>query len=320
MQKKLWGIQGVCFAALLSSGAAFAEPSCPDGMREFVNSETQERVCIPADVQQTPIAQQAPAEPQHDMQPRVIASEPAAADDSNKGEQPKAAESVPEAEKAAQASDAAADKKDANASNTAADSVDLASAQVYDGVVGEKRSTVQTEKDRRRQIHNSLLSSGGTIEFGLGYGFVANANIHVAAGYQIHTNDTIASFGIYFDANFKPGEAPGFSVDLTIDPTLHLSKGQFRFSFGLGIGMFLSKERGWLYDFYDTDGSYYYNANRYHESSVEFELKPRLSFDWFLSTQGYFGGAIDMPMVIADELEHNIAPMVNFDLHVGCKF
>ena len=107
-------------------------------------------------------------------------------------------------------------------------------------------------------------------------------------------------------------------MDITVDPTMHISRGRFRFSFGLGLGAYVSK-KGWLHRvyYYDDDG---YDLDKYDEYYAAFELKPRLSFDWFLSTQGYFGASIDIPMVIAKEIENNIAPMVNIDLHIGCKF
>ncbi len=307
MQKKLWRALGVCSTVLLASNAAFAEPSCPEGMREFVDTETQERVCIPAAVMTAPASAQTDTNQDAAKAPDSVA----------------ATNAVPSDEQASTASQPALAEQQQprdNAQNPPAQTVVVAQANAYSGVVdvdyGDGMGSNAGTKSREEEIRESVRRSGGTLELGMGYGFLANLNIHVAGGYHYQASDSIASFGFYLDMNFKPGQEPLFAMDITVDPTLHITKGRFRFGVGLGIGAYLKKN--WV------DGSYldeYGYHNDYHsEVFAAFELKPRLSFDWFLSTQAYFGASVDIPLVISKEVENNIEPMVNLDAHIGFKF
>ena len=301
MQRWLWRALSVCSTVLLVSGTAFAEPSCPEGMKEFVNSETQERVCIPANVQQTPVEQQAVTPPDENAATEAVPEKTAASDTSQNVQ----VQDNPE-------------PASPSSNSPEQNAVDSTNANVNSSAVNDNNAMkTSVGKSRKEAIHDSIMRSGISFEFGMGYGFLANLDIHVAGGYQFRAGDSIATFGLYLDMNLKPGVEPYFAIDMTLDPTMHISKGRFRFGFGLGLGVFISK-KGWVEDLYYYD--YEYKEKEYDEYIAAFELKPRLSFDWFLSTQGYVGASIDIPMVVSDKMDNNIAPMVNIDAHIGCKF
>ena len=310
---KRWslGAPGACCALMLMQNAAFADPSCPEGTVEFISTETHERVCIAAQFLQTLDNNQAESQP---GAPNTSQTEP-----SDVPPEYNADINSEWIEEDTFADDPGAPYVSPEDNTYPADIPDNADYMPYPEYMAtpsvQNTGTDNPPSDLQNDIHSSMMNSGVLLELGIGYGFLAAANIHIASGYQFKLNDKIASFGLYLDMNIKPGQDPVFSMDLAIDPTLHISKGQFRFSLGLGFGIYIVNDRQWLLDMYNNDQDGYDNS-----ATALFQIKPRMSFDWFLSTHSYFGAALDVPMIISSQIDSGVAPMVNIDLHIGCKF
>ena len=70
-----------------------------------------------------------------------------------------------------------------NAQNPPAQTVVVTQANAYSGVVdvdyGDGMGSNAGTKSREEEIRESVRRSGGTLELGMGYGFLANLNIHV---------------------------------------------------------------------------------------------------------------------------------------------
>ena len=299
MKKWILGASGACCALMLIHNTAFADTSCPEGTVEFVSSETHERVCIAAEFLQTLDNNQDETQPVDESIPQTEFD---------------AADAVPQYNadinnEWIEEDTYTADLPESGEPNAYSDYMSPPSVQNYGA------DNQPSDSQPKTDIHSSMMDSGALLELGIGYGFLAAANIHVASGYQFKLNDTIATFGLYLDMNLKLGQEPVFSMDLAIDPTLHISKGQFRFSLGLGFGIYIVDDQQWLFDAYNDD-----QDGHNHSGTAVFEIKPRMSFDWFLSTRSYFGAALDVPMIISSKIDAGIAPMVNIDLHIGCKF
>lgn len=311
---------GACCAVMLTQSYAFADTSCPEGMQEFVNSETQERICIASDYLQTLDDSQSESNVVNESQDTSVIQNDSVESQStdNVEEQPEYSEQTHDVEVAPVSAQNIELLQEYDSSAESA-----VKSQVQSNTKGK---VIERSKLRSDVIHDNIMNPGLFFEAGLGYGFVANANIHLAAGYQFKSSDPVAAFALSLDLNIKPGVSPDFGMDITVDPTLYVSKNIFRFSLALGFGVFVTSDKNWLLDIdeldynYDHDTDTYYSIYNKNGATGAFELKPRITFDFFLSTNSYVGVSLDMPMVVSKEFDKGIKAMVNLDIHVGCKF
>ncbi len=276
--------------ALLLPHAAMAEEVCPEGTVGFVNIETSQLVCLPSAQLENQVASDTMVE-SDDSDNLEIQSDQQPEIDANDAVEDAAQETATPAPLADNNNDAV--------------------------------SMPITPKSRSEIIHDSLMQSGFQFDLGLGYGMIADVNFKLSLGYQFSMNSSLSTFGLYLISNFKTGDEPLFDVDITLTPTLHISKGIFRFSVGLGLGL-----SAWNHELNDDWPLSHINDDYGLEKDYGFMFRPVISFDWFLSQKAFWGFTVDIPVVFVEYCDENkndhgsveTIPMVNFDLHIGYKF
>lgn len=170
----------------------------------------------------------------------------------------------------------------------------------------------QTNVPTKKQIAEEILRAPGfELDFGIGYAIVAAFDLRLKLGYEFGIpNANGLNFGLFTDI----GLALGYPQTLTwnIIPALFVHGTSFRMGIGLGIGIF--------YDFIDDEES----EGILSDNSLYFEIKPLISFDWFLS-KIYIGFQFDIPLIFqkddSDSKEYTeVQPWYNMDFHIGYKF
>ncbi len=172
----------------------------------------------------------------------------------------------------------------------------------------------ETTPPSKKQIASEILQAPGfELDFGIGYAIVAAFDLRLKLGYEFGIPKANGlNFAVFTDI----GLALGYPQTLTwnIIPTLFVHGTSFRMGFGLGLGLFN--------DFDDDEES----EGNLSDNSLYFELKPLVSFDWFLS-QIYIGFQFDIPLIFqkvnSDDSNKKytvIQPWYNMDFHIGYKF
>lgn len=159
---------------------------------------------------------------------------------------------------------------------------------------------------RKQEIGDAIRMSGASVDFGLGYALYAAFQLRLTVGYHFTERLNGLSFGLYTDLGFNVG-APN-SLDWAVVPMLHLNGRIFRFSMGLGLG---------LYSIWGSQDN-----SDIDVEGVWFEVKPELRWDWFLSKHAFLGVGVDMPLIIS-RTNHDlteVTPWFSMNLHVGYKF
>ncbi|MBQ8035738.1 MAG: hypothetical protein IJ268_01980 [Proteobacteria bacterium] len=277
----------LCFSAQ----AAFAQEQCPVGYVSFINTKTYESVCLPVDAMSQPVIDKPEADkPEADQDILTGDAQDAGAEDADGYED----------------GEEAGDELIWGNGNI---------AEPYGGYVEPSQNNVPqevvTQLSESQLIHQGVMRPGWSVQFGLGYGMVDAIDIQLVTGYHFTTGDDVASFGLYLDLDFRPGNSIDFSMDATVKPTLHVSKGNFRFSLALGLGIFALVDESWS----EWDG---------HETAktIAFALKPGLAFDWFLSENAFMGFSFSVPLIIGSEYftDMSVMPWFSLDLHLGYRF
>lgn len=164
-------------------------------------------------------------------------------------------------------------------------------------------------------ISESVRNGGWGFMLGLGFGLnddifedTAAVDIKARTGIQFASSNA-ASFGLYLDFNMRPGNNPVFTMDVTLDPTLHISFRRTRISLALGFGAFMNKSTT---DFFDnhTISKIYYNAF--------FEFKPAFLVDWFLTQNAFWGLNVDFPVLLLHD--KNVKVVIDMNAHIGYRF
>ncbi len=152
---------------------------------------------------------------------------------------------------------------------------------------------VPTEVDNESASLTDIGESGFTFDLGLGYGMIAAMNIRLSAGYQFNIPSADGlSFGLYTDFSLRFPYPDTF--DWAVVPMLHVYSGNFRVSFGLGVGLIkaFGNYDDFLFDDEDID-----NSNKV----VRFTVKPEMRVDWFVDNHVLLGLGIDVPLIIYKE-------------------
>ena len=270
------------------SGYATAKPECPEGYVGFVNTETYQTECLPADVG------------------KKLSPEAAAQTKAEEAE-PQNTETAPKAE--VQAVQVVPDTPQ----ESSASQIQMAPRVQQVQAVYEEPEDYETEA-YEPSIHDDMTSSGFYMQLGFGYAAALNLDIKALLGYHFGLDAKHASLGLYLDLDARPGFIPTFTMDLTLDPTLHITGDTFRFSIGLGLGIFyfdLMDSFSWFADSEDFEKN---------DSFVRFEIKPMLAFDWFLSSNTLFGFGFSVPLIFVLKDDQDLAAWFNLDFHIGYKF
>ena len=164
-------------------------------------------------------------------------------------------------------------------------------------------------------IRQSVRKGGWGIMLGLGFGLnekvvkdVAAFNIKARAGFQ-YPSPILLSFGLYIDFNLRPGTDPLFTMDMTIDPTMHISFGRTRLSLALGFGAFVSKSTSDVFG-EKLETKVYHNAF--------FEFKPAFLVDWFITENAFWGLNFEFPVLLLHDYSPNV--WISFNMHIGYRF
>ena len=308
-------------SALLFAGAAYADNGCPEGTTALINPQANTRSCIPL----APNAQGTAPVPIE----RATVSAPAAND--AKQSAATAATDGAEPEDAAPVAEAATDGAEPeDAAPVADDTVkDSTSSLDTNETLKEKiraaqiaKSAQRQEKARVAQIAESVRTSGWVLGGGVGFGYTKSFDLcrmvlRVMTGYHfaIPSSDLL-SFGLYLNGyvNFE-GLVSG---DVFVTPNLHIFKGQFRFSTGLGLGTSIMTRIGHKSN--DADEYSLADINfdgSKPETDAYFTLAPTVGFDWFPTKKAFFGIDAVLPLMIDSD---GVKAGLKFDLHVGYKF
>ncbi len=296
----------VALFALSAPVSALADDTCPAGTTGFINVETYEKICIPNQPPeqhvQTVQTTQSESE-QNEQTVQTAQSEP------EQNEQ--TAETAPVPAQAAENVTA----QPVQTTQTLQNEPPSLTPENTQPVISIVYPTLPQSPDQI--IHENAKIPGWSMLFGLGYALLANIQLHVMTGYSFGSNDSDAGFGLYFDADINPGAAPDFEMDLDIMPALHVYHSTFRFTLGMGIGLSVAYDHETLDYFYNVD---YYEDEEGPRTLCTFELKPNISFDWFLTNNAMFGFGLGVPLLISTTFDNTVMPEFNFDLHIGYKF
>lgn len=273
-------ISVLLFGLCLLAQNAFAQDKCPEGYVSFINTKTYESVCLPANVSPDNVS--------------------------------------------------ATGQADENAQDTG-DDADASDPNEQDGLIwgngGVQQNGLVDPDDQTalapmtdvreyltesQLIHVEMMRSGWQVQLGFGYRIISAIDVRVVTGYHFASSDEVASFGLYLDIDMGPGYEPHFNMDMTVSPTLHVSRGIFRYSLGLGLGVFI------LSDYKYSDG--WEDDKKELKTSPSFELKPWMAFDWFLSKRAYMGFGFTVPILIMNEQLGDVMPWFSMDLHLGYRF
>ena len=309
---------GICmFMGMLISQHAFAKEECPPGYISYVNTETYQSVCLKADSEQTQTPDAADAQKPADAQPSGDAAKADdaqskdASDEQSQDTVAGAPQNVTQVAPVDVTPKAYTAEGIRNPQDAQPAPVPL-TTQISDWV-----SRNSSEEKEETSFQTLTMHDGWLLQIGFGYGMIANVDFKLLTGYAFYTGDDVAAFGLYLDADLRPGWLPQFSADISLDPTLHVHYKSFRFSLGIGLGIFLIK----LFD----DDTVLFDKTL-NEVRVRFILKPTLAFDWFMNENAYFGFGVSMPLIFLTEEgdtsgdDSIVQPWVNLDLHIGYKF
>ena len=279
------------FGLCLVAQNAFAQDSCPEGYVSFINTKTYESVCLPANVSPDNV----PA-----------AGQQAASHQDGPGEQENFVED-----------NEAQDPNEQDGliwgNSGTRQNVSVDQGNLDDQTALAPMTDVRDFMPESKRIHNDMMKAGWLVQLGFGYRVVAAIDVRLMTGYHFESSDEVASFGLYLDLDFGPGYDPNFSMDATVTPTLHVSRGIFRYSLGLGLGVFIIRDYKYT-DRWDDDYS------KTIETSPSFELKPWMAFDWFFSGKAYMGFGFTVPILIMNEQLGDVMPWFSMDLHIGYRF
>ena len=320
-------------SALLFAGAAYADNGCPEGTTALINPQANTRSCIPL----APNAQgTAPVPIERATEPTATeqAAVPTTKDDAQTrdsgcggdnaedldfcgifdvGELPNDFEAVP-ARSVHQPDVEAAD------STSSLDTNETLKEKIRAAQIA--KSAQRQEKARVAQIAESVRTSGWVLGGGVGFGYTKSFDLcrmvlRVMTGYHfaIPSSDLL-SFGLYLNGyvNFE-GLVSG---DVFVTPNLHIFKGQFRFSTGLGLGTSIMTRIGHKSN--DADEYSLADINfdgSKPETDAYFTLAPTVGFDWFPTKKAFFGIDAVLPLMIDSD---GVKAGLKFDLHVGYKF
>lgn len=161
------------------------------------------------------------------------------------------------------------------------------------------------ENVRKDEIQQEIREGGFAFDFGLGYAMAAAFELRVSFGYQFAQTLSAMSFGLYADLGVNFG-LPN-SVEAAVVPMVHVNTKIFRYSMGLGIGVF------------SVWGE---NDTGLGGKDACLELKPEIRFDWFLSRHAFLGVGMDMPLIFTQEENQGteVQPWVMMNIHIGYLF
>ena len=274
---------------------AFAQDSCPEGYVSFINTKTYESVCLPANVSPDNV----PA-----------AGQQAASHQDGPGEQENFVEDN-------EAQDPSEQDGLIWGNSGTRQNVSVDQGNLDDQTALAPMTDVRDFMPESKRIHNDMMNAGWLAQIGFGYRLVSAIDIRLMTGYHFGSSDEVASFGLYLDVDLGPGYEPHFSMDITVTPTLHVSRGIFRYSLGLGVGIFILSD-------YTDDADVINNGGDFDakvlKSSPSFELKPWMAFDWFFSGKAYMGFGFTVPILIMNEQLGDVMPWFSMDLHIGYRF
>ncbi len=308
-------LAGIVF--VLASHPALAKDECPEGYVSFVNSETYQSVCLPVDVEKTQ-APDANAEAQA-ASAETQAPEASAEENSGQTEAPATDNKNEVPTVATQAEETPQPPANINPAqlNVRPNPVVPATVPAYQPAP-QDYAAYQTADTN--SYYDEVRQSGWLLELGFGYGMIGNADFKFMTGWHFGSNDNVASFGLYLDADLRVGWYPPFSMDWTLDPTLHVTVNSFRFSVGIGIGIFsILKEKYEDYLIYDSENSTSTGMR------TLFEIKPTVAFDWYMTGNVFFGFGFSVPLIFLTGSEQYdsdifVQPWFNIDCHFGYKF
>ncbi len=174
----------------------------------------------------------------------------------------------------------------------------------------------ELEKEERIALISQKVREGGWgIQLGVGFGLnekivdtTAAFNIKARAGLQF-ASPYVVSFGLYLDFNLRPGSDPLFTMDATLDPTLHISFWRTRLSISLGFGAFLNKSQTDVFG-EKKETKIYYDAF--------FAFKPAFLADWFLTQNAFCGFSLDFPVLLLHDNSANV--WISLNAHIGYRF
>ncbi|MBO4350601.1 MAG: hypothetical protein J6A01_06640 [Proteobacteria bacterium] len=310
---------------MLASHPALAKDECPEGYVSFVNSETYQSVCLPVGVEKTqtpeanaevqePEAKAEVQEPEAKAEEESGQTESAAAEENNEAETTAATQATQPVEQPQQPAPTQPNSPQLNARPYP---IVPATVPAYQPAP-QDYAAYQTADTN--SYYDEVRQSGWLLELGFGYGMIGNADFKFMTGWHFGSNDNVASFGLYLDADLRVGWYPPFSMDWTLDPTLHVTVNSFRFSVGIGIGIFsILKEKYEDYLIYDSENSTSTGMR------TLFEIKPTVAFDWYMTGNVFFGFGFSVPLIFLTGSEQYdsdvfVQPWFNIDCHFGYKF